>query len=73
LTYKIIKSRHYQLLITTHIFICRIAGWRHKEHPLLYNVLHIGDLVLSIAGIPLNGANSVRDILKTYTFPRVSK
>ncbi|XP_008211938.1 uncharacterized protein LOC100677834 isoform X2 [Nasonia vitripennis] len=48
-----------------------IAGWKQKELPLLYNVLHIGDLVLSVAGIPLNGASSVRDILKNYTFPRV--
>lgn len=50
----------------------RIAGWKHKEHPLLYNVLHIGDLVLSIAGISLTGATSVKDILKNYTLPRVS-
>uniref|UniRef100_A0ABD2WVL6 PH domain-containing protein n=1 Tax=Trichogramma kaykai TaxID=54128 RepID=A0ABD2WVL6_9HYME len=48
-----------------------IAGWKHKDHPLLYNVLHIGDLVLSIAGVTLTGASSIREILKNYTFPRV--
>ncbi|KAJ8683801.1 hypothetical protein QAD02_019593 [Eretmocerus hayati] len=48
-----------------------VAGWKHKDHPLLYNVLHIGDLVLSVAGVPLNGAASVKDILKNVTFPRV--
>ncbi|XP_014219794.1 uncharacterized protein LOC106647776 [Copidosoma floridanum] len=48
-----------------------IAGWKHKDHPLLYNVLHIGDLVLSVAGVPLNGASSVKDIIKNNTSPRV--
>ncbi|XP_058801214.1 uncharacterized protein LOC131669979 [Phymastichus coffea] len=48
-----------------------IAGWKHKEHPLLYNVLHIGDLVLSVGGVQLTGASSVKEILKNYTFPRI--
>ena len=58
------------LLMTRLMF--RIAGWKHKEHPLLYNVLHIGDLVLSIAGVRLTGAAAVKDILKNYSAPRVS-
>ncbi|PSN40567.1 hypothetical protein C0J52_10780 [Blattella germanica] len=28
-----------------------ITGWKQREHPMLYNALHIGDQLLSVAGI----------------------
>lgn len=28
-----------------------IAGWKQREHPMLYNALHIGDQLLSVAGL----------------------
>jgi hypothetical protein len=30
-----------------------VAGWKQKEHPMLYNALHIGDQLISIAGTPV--------------------
>ncbi|XP_046624682.1 uncharacterized protein LOC124307220 isoform X1 [Neodiprion virginianus] len=48
-----------------------IAGWKQREQPMLYNVLHIGDQVLSLAGSPVHSATSARDILKNCTTPYV--
>ncbi|KAH0555531.1 uncharacterized protein LOC123262426 [Cotesia glomerata] len=48
-----------------------VAGWKCREHPLLYNVLHVGDMVISVAGVIPNGASAIRDILKGITTPRV--
>lgn len=48
-----------------------VAGWKQREHPLLYNALHVGDLVLSVAGISPSGAATIREILKGCTSPRV--
>ncbi|XP_012281606.1 uncharacterized protein LOC105700384 [Orussus abietinus] len=48
-----------------------VAGWKQREHPLLYNALHVGDMVLSVAGISPPGATVIRDILKGCTTPRV--
>ncbi|XP_055538532.1 uncharacterized protein LOC129726016 isoform X2 [Wyeomyia smithii] len=33
-----------------------VAGWKQKEHPVLYNALHIGDQLISIAGIAITSA-----------------
>ncbi|XP_011297013.1 uncharacterized protein [Fopius arisanus] len=48
-----------------------IAGWKQKEHPFLYNVLHVGDMVISVAGISPPNAATIRDIMKGITTPRV--
>ncbi|XP_034937274.1 uncharacterized protein [Chelonus insularis] len=48
-----------------------VAGWKYKEHPLLYNVLHVGDMVLSVAGVKPVNAAAIRDILKGITTPRI--
>lgn len=32
-----------------------VAGWKQKDHPMLYNALHIGDRLVSVAGIPVTG------------------
>lgn len=54
------------------IVVCRVAGWKQREHPLLYNVLHIGDLVLSVAGVVPANVAAIKSILKNYSLPRVS-
>ncbi|XP_063980024.1 uncharacterized protein LOC135164006 [Diachasmimorpha longicaudata] len=48
-----------------------VAGWKQKEHPFLYNVLHVGDMVISVAGITPPNAATIRDIMKGMTTPRV--
>ncbi|XP_058813323.1 mucin-2 [Topomyia yanbarensis] len=33
-----------------------VAGWKQKEHPVLYNALHIGDQFISVAGMTITSA-----------------
>ncbi|XP_050071803.1 uncharacterized protein LOC126559675 [Anopheles maculipalpis] len=33
-----------------------VAGWKQKEHPVLYNALHIGDQMISVAGVAITTA-----------------
>lgn len=42
----------------------RIAGWKQKEHPVLYNALHIGDQLLSIAGMTVNSSSEANKIIR---------
>lgn len=57
--------------VKIYLWFCRVAGWKQREHPLLHNFLHVGDLVLSVAGVPPAGAAAVKNILKNCTTPRV--
>ncbi|KAH8312353.1 hypothetical protein KR044_010388 [Drosophila immigrans] len=41
-----------------------IAGWKQKEHPVLYNALHIGDQLLSIAGVSISTAAEANKIIR---------
>ncbi|XP_022211473.2 uncharacterized protein LOC111066859 [Drosophila obscura] len=41
-----------------------IAGWKQKEHPVLYNALHIGDQLLSIAGVSISSATEANKIIR---------
>lgn len=41
-----------------------VAGWKQKEHPMLYNALHIGDRLLSVAGMAATSAAEVNKILR---------
>lgn len=41
-----------------------IAGWKQKEHPVLYNALHIGDQLLSIAGRPAATAAEANKLIR---------
>ncbi|XP_026275656.1 serine/arginine repetitive matrix protein 2 [Frankliniella occidentalis] len=43
-----------------------IAGWKQREHPMLYNALHIGDQLLSVAGL------SVQTSADAHRFIRAS-
>lgn len=44
--------------------INRVAGWKQKEHPVLYNALHIGDQLLSIAGVTITSAAEANKIIR---------
>lgn len=41
-----------------------MAGWKQKEHPVLYNALHIGDQLLSIAGVTISSATEANKIIR---------
>lgn len=42
-----------------------VAGWKQKEHPVLYNALHIGDQLLSVAGNPVTSATEANKIIRS--------
>lgn len=41
-----------------------VAGWKQKEHPVLYNALHIGDQLLSVAGTPVTTAAEANKLIR---------
>uniref|UniRef100_A0A336KH09 CSON010293 protein n=1 Tax=Culicoides sonorensis TaxID=179676 RepID=A0A336KH09_CULSO len=41
-----------------------VAGWKQKEHPVLYNALHIGDQLLSVAGTPVTSAADANKLIR---------
>lgn len=45
----------------------RISGWKQKEHPMLYNALHIGDQIISIGGITVTNAKEANKIINNST------
>lgn len=49
-----------------------ICGWKQKEHPMLYNVLHIGDQLLNIEGVPVKSANEAHKMLRNTSSLYVS-
>lgn len=51
---------------------CRISGWKQKEHPMLYNALHIGDQIISIGGITVTNAKEANKIINNSTGQFVS-
>lgn len=44
-----------------------VSGWKQKEHPMLYNALHIGDQIISIAGITITNAKEANKIINNAT------
>lgn len=47
-------------------FFFRICGWKQKEHPMLYNALHIGDRLINIEGITVKSAADAHRILQSH-------
>lgn len=47
---------------------CRVCGWKQKEHPMLYNALHIGDQLISIEGVSVSSASDAHKILRSNCF-----
>ncbi|EFA11399.2 uncharacterized protein LOC660694 isoform X1 [Tribolium castaneum] len=43
-----------------------VCGWKQREQPMLYNVLHIGDKILSVAGIPVKSTAEANRILESH-------
>ncbi|KAJ8933012.1 hypothetical protein NQ314_014250 [Rhamnusium bicolor] len=43
-----------------------ICGWKQKDHPMLYNALHIGDRLISIEGISIKSAAEAHKILHSH-------
>ncbi|GBM78125.1 hypothetical protein AVEN_17050-1 [Araneus ventricosus] len=41
-----------------------IAGWKQKEHPLLHNTFHVGDRLLSIAGLRILSVQDAHKAIK---------
>ncbi|KAL5285489.1 hypothetical protein ACFFRR_007291 [Megaselia abdita] len=41
-----------------------VAGWKQKEHPVLYNAFHIGDQLVSIAGFKINTASEANKVIR---------
>ncbi|KAF2882754.1 hypothetical protein ILUMI_23418 [Ignelater luminosus] len=42
-----------------------VCGWKQKEHPMLYNFLHIGDKLVSIEGLEVHSASDAYKILRS--------
>ncbi|GLH03879.1 Uncharacterized protein GBIM_09711 [Gryllus bimaculatus] len=41
-----------------------VAGWKQKEHPMLYNALHIGDHLVSTGGVPVQNASDAQKLIR---------
>ncbi|KAF5289287.1 hypothetical protein FQR65_LT11908 [Abscondita terminalis] len=42
-----------------------VCGWKQKEHPMLYNFLHIGDQLISVEGVEVHCASDAHKILRS--------
>lgn len=45
-------------------FAFRISGWKQKEHPILYNALHIGDQMISIGGVAVHNSSDANKMIR---------
>ena len=52
-------------------FVDRVAGWRQKEKPLLYNVFHIGDQIIRVGHCSVASSNDVNRLIKCETSGQV--
>lgn len=43
----------------------RVAGWRQKEKPLLYNVFHIGDQIIRVGHCGVASSSDVNRLIKS--------
>ncbi|KAK7583910.1 hypothetical protein V9T40_004873 [Parthenolecanium corni] len=43
-----------------------IAGWKQKEHPMLYTALHIGDQLISLGGKIVNNAADAQKLIRGW-------
>uniref|UniRef100_A0A182IZY0 PDZ domain-containing protein n=1 Tax=Anopheles atroparvus TaxID=41427 RepID=A0A182IZY0_ANOAO len=41
-----------------------VAGWKQKEHPVLYNALHIGDQLISVAGVAIASSTEAHKAIR---------
>lgn len=45
----------------------RVAGWKQKDHPLLYNALHIGDQLISVNDVLVRNSIAAQKIIRSST------
>ncbi|KAL0269699.1 UNVERIFIED_CONTAM: hypothetical protein PYX00_007339 [Menopon gallinae] len=41
-----------------------VAGWKQREHPMLYNALHIGDQLISVSDVVVRSAAEAQKIIR---------
>ncbi|KAJ6638244.1 hypothetical protein Bhyg_10977 [Pseudolycoriella hygida] len=41
-----------------------VSGWKQKEHPMLYNALHIGDQLVSVAGVTISTSSEANRVIR---------
>lgn len=44
-----------------------VCGWKQKEYPMLYNALHIGDQLVTVAGVNVGCMADVHKIIRNVT------
>ncbi|KAK6635793.1 hypothetical protein RUM44_001047 [Polyplax serrata] len=44
-----------------------VAGWKQKEHPLLYNALHIGDQLISVCDMVVRTSADAHKLIRSST------
>jgi hypothetical protein len=53
-------------------FPYRVAGWRQKEKPLLYNVFHIGDQIIRVSHCNISSSADVNRLIKNESSGQVN-
>ena len=41
-----------------------VAGWKHREFPVLYNAFHVGDQILTVAGNAIKTVSEFNKLVK---------
>ena len=41
-----------------------VAGWRHRDFPVLYNAFHVGDQILTVAGQHIKTVSEFNKLVK---------
>lgn len=41
-----------------------VSGWKQKDHPMLYNALHIGDQLVSVGGITISTSSEANRVIR---------
>lgn len=42
-----------------------VAGWKQKDHPMLYNALHIGDQLVSVGGVTVASSVEANKLMRS--------
>ncbi|GAB0088346.1 uncharacterized protein DMENIID0001_027490 [Sergentomyia squamirostris] len=42
-----------------------VTGWKQKEHPMLYNALHIGDQLISVGGVTVGSSADANKLIRS--------
>lgn len=50
-----------------------VAGWKHREFPVLYNAFHVGDQILTVAGNAIKTVSEFNKLVKRPAVPAVAQ